>query len=78
MVSVGKASGKAFHAITNQHLALSAKRTELLTQRGIVHDTCIVHTTVGKKSWDKVMSSSEEIKPVAFSIVELHLAEGIS
>jgi len=29
-------------------------------------------------SWDKATSSSEEIKPVALSIVELCLAEGIS
>ena len=45
----------------------------------------IVHTLVGKKACvkkgmgqDKAMSSSEEIKPIALSIVELHLAEGIS
>jgi len=29
-------------------------------------------------SWDKAMSSSEEIKPVALCIVEFCLAEGIS
>jgi len=29
-------------------------------------------------SWDKVLLSSEEIKPIALSIVELCLAEGIS
>ena len=29
-------------------------------------------------SWDEAMLSNEEIKPVAFSIVELCLAEGIS
>jgi len=29
-------------------------------------------------SWDEVISNSEEIKPVASSIVELCLTEGIS
>jgi len=29
-------------------------------------------------SWDKATSRSEEIKPIALSIVELRLAEGIS
>jgi len=39
-----------------------------------------VINVVGKKgtSWDKAASSSEEIKPMALSIVELHLAEGNS
>ena len=41
---------------------------------------CIIHTVFGKKgtSRDKTTQSSEEIKPVALSIVELRLAEGIS
>jgi len=29
-------------------------------------------------SWDEATLSSEEIKPVAFSILELRLVEGIS
>ena len=29
-------------------------------------------------SWDKATLNSEEIKPVALAIIELHLSEGIS
>jgi len=32
---------------------------------------------VGEKTQEEAMSSREEIKPIALSIVELHLAEGI-
>jgi len=58
-----KASGKPFHVIINQHLALSAKRTGTMMLAMYV---------------DEATLSSEEIKPIALSIVELCLAEGIS
>ena len=77
-----KANGKPFWAIANQHfallVALSAKRTGGQRQ---YHDTCYVRSYRGWRkgmSRDKAISSSEEIKPVSLSIVELFLAEGIS
>jgi len=50
---------------------LSAKRNE--TQRKTKHDAYIVSPVVWRKGtyWDEAMSNSEEIKPVATSIVEL-------
>ena len=41
----------------------------------MIHLLCVLQLA---KSCNKAMSSSEEIKPVALSIVELRLAEGIS
>ena len=29
-------------------------------------------------SWDEVTLNSEEIKPIALAVIELHLSEGIS
>jgi len=74
-----KSGGKPFHAITNRHLALSAKRTGTKEDKGsTMMLTMWLRRLVKGMSRDEVTSSSEEIKPVALSIVELCLAEGIS
>jgi len=75
-----KASGKPYYAIINQHsLALSAKITETKDDNGSTMMLAMLLLQLAKStSWDEVMSSNEEIKPVALSIVELCLAKGIS
>ena len=74
------ATGKPHHAITNQHLVLSVKRTGM--QRRTKASPRYMYWMYC--SWrkgtprDEVMPNSEEIMPVALSIVELCLAGGIS
>jgi len=64
---------------TNQHLALSAKRTGTREDKGSTMMPCMwLLQLVKSTSLDEATSSSEEIKPVALSIVELCLAESIS
>jgi len=41
----------------------------------LVHEECIVHTTMCQKY--KVMSNSKKFKPIALAIIELRLSEGI-
>jgi len=66
-----KSSGKPFHAIANRHLALSAKRTGTKEDKGNTMMLLCGYCSWGKgMSRDEAMSSSEEIKPVALSIVE--------
>ena len=74
-----KASGKPYRAIANQHLALLAKISGTQKDKGksMMHVFYILQLAKGA-SRDEATSNSEEIKPVALSIVELHLAEGIS
>jgi len=59
---------------------MSAKRTG--TQRRIkVAPWCMLCSYCGWKkgtSWDEATSNSEKLRPIAFSIVGLRLAEGIS
>ena len=74
------ATGKPHHAITNQHLALSVKRTG--TQRGTKSSPrymyCMYCGWQKGTSRDEATSNSEEIKPIALSIVKLCLDGGIS
>ena len=44
--------------------------------KGELHDASIGAAAVGEK--DEATLNSEEIKPVAIAIIELHLSEGIS
>ena len=74
-----KTSGKPFGAIANQHLAFSLKKTKKKEDKGstvmlAMWLLCLAKST----SRDEAMSSSEEINPIALSIVQLCLAEGIS
>jgi len=45
-----KTNGKPYHAITNQHFALSANRTGTQRRTKVVHDTCIVCTAFDEKA----------------------------
>jgi len=50
-------------------------------QKELEHKGCMHCPSCGWRkgtSWDEVTSNSEEIKPIATSIVELHLVEGIN
>ena len=61
-------------------MCFQRKELEYKGGQRYVHNACIVCTAVDKKgtSQDEATSSSEEIKLIAISIVELCLAEGIS
>jgi len=74
-----KSSGKPFRAIANRHLALSAKRTGTKEDKGstMMLAMWLLQWQKGM-SWDKAMSSSKEIKPVALSVVELCLHQSVS
>jgi len=74
-----KASGKLFRTIVNQHLVLSVKRTGTKEDKGSTMMLAMWLLWLAKRHiLDEVMLSSEKIKPIALSIVELCLAEGIS
>ena len=71
-----KASGKPHRAIANQHLVLINKNN-WNTKEDKVYSYVYCDWQKGT-SQEEAMSSSEEIKPIALSIVELRLAEAIS
>jgi len=53
-------------------------RTQRRTKVSSLYKYCIYFSRPKGMCQDEVTSNSEEIKPIALSIVELHLAEGIS
>ena len=55
------------------HESTPSAVTEKNWDTGKVHDVCIVHTAVGEDTpLDEATSNSEEIKPVALSIIKFH------
>ena len=61
----------------NRHFSLSAKMNGTQTGKSMKNALYVLQYAKGT-CWAEAMSSSENIKPVALAVIELHLSEGIS